>query len=53
MRFHELIIKNWRSFLGTHSVKFADGDSRNITILIGQKRCWKDSVAQRIHMGSF
>lgn len=44
MRFRRLIIKNWRSFLGTHTVDFAVDDARNITVLVGQNGAGKTAL---------
>jgi DNA sulfur modification protein DndD len=41
MRFHRMILKNWRSFLGTYQIDFGIEGNRNITVLVGQNGAGK------------
>ena len=44
MRFIQMELKNWRSFLGLHKIDFANSNSRNITVLVGQNGAGKTAL---------
>lgn len=44
MRFLEMELKNWRSFLGLYKIDFANDDSRNITVFVGQNGSGKTAL---------
>ena len=44
MRFKRLALKNWRSFLGSYEVDFADTGDRNVTIFVGQNGAGKTAL---------
>lgn len=44
MKFKSLVLRNWRSFLGEHRIDFAQGSTRNITVLVGQNGAGKTAL---------
>lgn len=44
MKFKRLALKNWRSFLGSYEVTFADSGDRNVTIFVGQNGAGKTAL---------
>lgn len=44
MRFIQMELKNWRSFLGLQKIDFANEGSRNITVLVGQNGAGKTAL---------
>jgi DNA sulfur modification protein DndD len=53
MRFHSIRLKNWRCFLGEVAILFANQDSENVTILIGQNGSGKTAFLNAFTWGLF
>jgi DNA sulfur modification protein DndD len=53
MRFSRIRLQNWRCFLGEVAIQFANQDSENVTILVGQNGAGKTAFLNAFTWGLF